>query len=141
MCKTIKQRARFKLEPGQVYHLLTDSQRHTKLTGQKAVIGNRVGSAFSTHGGRVSGILVDLVPGRRVVQAWRSKDFPVGAFSMASFELSPTNDGGTELVLTHRGVPKALIPSVEADWRTTYWDKIRALTLSHATRSKRHATS
>jgi uncharacterized protein YndB with AHSA1/START domain len=127
MCKTIKQRARFKLAPDQVYRLLTDSKQHSKLTGQKAVIGNKVGSAFSTHGGRVKGIVVDLVPGKRVVQAWRSNDFPVGAYSMAAFELSPTHDGGTQLVLTHRGVPKALIPEVEADWRTTYWDKIRAL--------------
>jgi uncharacterized protein YndB with AHSA1/START domain len=127
MCKTIKQRARFKLDPTRVYQLLTDSKQHTRLTGQKAVIGSKVGSAFSTHGGRVSGILVDLVPGRRVVQAWRSKDFPVGAFSMAALELSRTDDGGTQLVLTHRGVPKDLIPDVEADWRTTYWDKIRAL--------------
>jgi activator of HSP90 ATPase len=127
MCKTIKQRARFKLDPDQIYQLLTDSKRHTKLTGQKAVISSKVGGPFSTHGGRVSGIVVDLVPGRRVVQAWRSKDFPVGAFSMAAFELSPTDDGGTQLVLTHRGVPKHLIPNVEADWRTTYWDKIRAL--------------
>lgn len=127
MCKTIKQRARFKLEPARVYQLLTDSKQHTRLTGQKAVIGNKVGASFSTHGGRVSGIVVDLVPGRRVVQAWRSKDFPVGAFSMAAFELSPTDDGGTQLVLTHRGVPKALIPKVEADWKATYWEKIRAL--------------
>jgi activator of HSP90 ATPase len=127
MCKTIKQRARFKLEPEQVYQLLVDSKQHSRLTGQKAIIGSKVGSAFSTHDGRVNGILVDLVPGRRVVQAWRSKDFPVGAYSMASFELSRTKDGGTDLVLTHRGVPKTLIPTVEIDWRTTYWNKIRAL--------------
>jgi len=37
----------------------------------------------------------------------------------------PTKSGGTELVLTHRGVPKDLIPQVEKDWRQRYWDKIK----------------
>lgn len=127
MCKTIKQRATFKLDPDRVYRHLTDSKLHSELTGQKAVISGEVGGAFTTHGGRVSGINVDMVPGKRLVQAWRSKDFPVGAFSMAAFELTRTKDGGTQLVLTHRGVPKALIPAVEADWRATYWDNFRAL--------------
>lgn len=127
MCKTIKQKVKFKLSPERIYEILSDSKLHSKLTGQKAVISKDVGGAFSTHGGRVSGINVDLVPGKRVVQAWRSKDFPVGAYSMASFELSRAPDGGTQLVLTHRGVPKGLIPAVEKDWRATYWDNIRAL--------------
>jgi uncharacterized protein YndB with AHSA1/START domain len=127
MCKTIKQRAKFKLDPGRIYELLADAEQHTRLTGQTAVIDDRIGGAFSTHGGRVHGINVDLVPGKRVVRAWRSDAFPDGAYSMAAFELTRTSDGGTQLVLTHRGVPKALIPAVEADWRATYWDRIRAL--------------
>lgn len=125
MCKTIKQRVKFRLDPEQVYRLLADSKAHAALTGQKAEISRKVGGAFSTRGGRVSGINVDLVPGQRLVQAWRRKDFPAGIFSMATFELSRGKNGGTELVLTHRGVPKNLIPEIERDWRESYWEKIR----------------
>lgn len=127
MCKTIKQRVKFRLGPERIYSLLVDSKLHSELTGQKAVISRKIGGAFSSRAGRVSGINVDLVPGKRVVQAWRMKEFPVGIFSMATFQLSRTKDGGTELVLTHRGVPKELIPDVEKDWRKFYWEKIRAL--------------
>lgn len=127
MCKTIKQKVTFRLSPERIYRLLVDSKLHATLTGQKAVISAKVGGAFSTRAGYVTGINVDLVPGTRVVQAWRSKDFPVGIFSMATFQLSPMKDGGTNLVLTHRGVPKDLIPGVENDWRKVYWEKIRAL--------------
>ena len=63
--------------------------------------------------------------GKRIVQAWRASDFPPGIFSMAAFVLSPTKDGGTELVLTHRGVPKELIPGIEKGWREYYWDKMK----------------
>ena len=74
----------------------------------------------------VTGINVDLVPGRRIVQAWRHRRFPEGIFSMAAFTLKPTPDGGTELVLVHRGVPKDLIPETEQAWRDQYWSRIKA---------------
>jgi hypothetical protein len=45
---------------------------------------------------------------------------------MATFNLTPTEDGGTELVLTHRGVPKELIDETEHDWREDYWEKMKA---------------
>jgi uncharacterized protein YndB with AHSA1/START domain len=127
MCKTIKQKVKFRGRPDQIYGLLSDSKLHAALTGQKATISRKVGGAFSTRNGQVSGINVDLLPGRRLVQAWRTKEFPVGIFSMASFQFSPTKDGGTEMVLTHRGVPKNLIPKVESSWKTLYWEKIRQL--------------
>jgi hypothetical protein len=44
---------------------------------------------------------------------------------MAAVTLSPTPDGGTELVLTHRGVPKDLIPETERAWRDQYWSRIK----------------
>lgn len=130
MCKTIKQKVKFRASPDQVFRWLADSKQHTKLTGQKAKIPRKLGGAFSTRGGYVHGILVDLVPGERLVQAWRTKDFPVGVFSMASLQLSRTKDGGTALELTHRGVPKHLIPEIERDWRESYWERIRQVARS-----------
>jgi hypothetical protein len=44
---------------------------------------------------------------------------------MAAVTLAPTPDGGTELVLTHRGVPRELIPETERAWREQYWSRIR----------------
>ena len=99
MCKTIKQKVKFRLPPEQIYQLLSDSKLHSDLTGEKAVISKDVGGPFSTHNGHTSGVNVELVPGKRLVQAWRTVDFPIGAFSMASFVLTGTSDGGTQLVL------------------------------------------
>src|SRR5688572_20551190 len=127
MCKTIKQKVKFRASPELVYELLADSKRHARLTGRKAAISRKVGGPFSTRGGHVTGINVDLVPGKRLVQAWRTKDFPAGIFSMATFQLTAAKRGGTELELTHRGVPKTLIPKIERDWRKYYWERIREL--------------
>lgn len=126
MCKTIKQRVRFKAAPAAVYALLADSRKHTAVTGSKATISRKIGGTFSALGNEVSGVNVDLVPGRRIVQAWRHRRFPEGIYSMAAVTLTPTPGGGTELVLTHRGVPKDLIPETERAWRERYWSGIRA---------------
>ena len=126
MCKTIKQRVKFKAAPETVYQLLADSRKHTAVTGQTAVISRKIGGKFSTAASEVTGVNVDLVPARRIVQAWRHKSFPEGIFSMAAVNLTATADGGTELVLTHRGVPKHLIPETEAAWRDQYWTRIKA---------------
>ncbi len=126
MCKTIKHKVRFKAPPDTIYDLLANSRRRTEITGRKAVMSGKAGGKFSTDAGQVTGVNVDLMPGRRLVQAWRRKDFPEGIYSMAAITLAPTPGGGTELVLTHRGVPKHLLDQVEDYWRHVYWAPMRA---------------
>jgi len=126
MCKTIKQRVKFKADPSTIYDLLADSQKHSAITGKAASISTKIGGAFTIGESDVTGINVDLVPGRRIVQAWRHRRFPEGIFSMAAVTLKPTPDGGTELVLIHRGVPKDLIPETEQAWRDEVWSKLKA---------------
>ena len=126
MCKTIKQRVKFSAPPAAVYDLLADSKKRSAVTGRKATISRRIGGAFTADGNEVSGVNVDLVPGKRIVQAWRHRKFPDGIYSMAAVTLAPTPAGGTELVLTHRGVPKDLIPETERTWREQYWSRMKA---------------
>jgi uncharacterized protein YndB with AHSA1/START domain len=126
MCKTITQRVKFKAAPRTIYQLLADSRKHSEVTGAPATISTKTGGAFSTGANDVTGINVDLVPAKRIVWAWRHRNFPEGIFSMATLQLTPTRDGGTELMLTHRGVPKALIPSTEQAWRDQYWNRMKA---------------
>jgi hypothetical protein len=109
MCKTIKQKVKFKAAPVAVYRLLVTAT-------------DKVGRRFRM--GKGSGIVVDLAPSERVVRAWRDDDYPDGIFSMAAFTLRQV-ETGTELTLTHRGVPKDLIPRTEERWRREYWEPMR----------------
>jgi len=110
VCKTISQKVRFKAAPADVYtHLVSDT--------------DEVGRRFTL--GQATGIVVDLAPAQRVVRAWREDDYPEGVYSMAAVTLRPVATG-TELTLTHRGVPRALIPRTEERWRREHWDAIRA---------------
>ncbi|QDK43941.1 hypothetical protein DOM22_01555 [Bdellovibrio sp. ZAP7] len=124
MCKTIKQKVHFKAVPEVIYSLLTDSKKYAALTGKKANIGKKAGASFSVYGGQATGIIVELVRNKRIVQAWQGHSFPDGIFSMATFNLKPSKTG-TELVLIHRGVPKEMIPAIENGWRKYNWDPIK----------------
>jgi uncharacterized protein YndB with AHSA1/START domain len=125
MCKTIRHKVRFKAPPETIYDILADSRRRSEVTGREAVLSDKVGGTFSTDAGQVTGVNVDLVPGSRMVQAWRRRDFPEGIYSMAAITLAPTPGGGTELVLTHRGVPKQLLDQIEDYWRHVYWSPMK----------------
>ena len=109
MCKTISQKVRFRAEPSDVYRLLVTAD-------------DRVGGRFRMGDG--TGIVVDLAPAERVVRAWREADYPDGVFSMAAVTLRRV-ETGTELRLTHRGVPKDLIPRTEERWRRNYWEPMK----------------
>ena len=125
MCKTIKQVAKFEAPPEVIYDLLTDSKKYSEMTGKKAAIGKSAGKPFSVYGGQATGLIVDLVRNKRIVQAWRGHSFPEGIFSMVTINLKPAPGEKTELVLIHRGVPKAMIPFIEQGWRKYNWDPIK----------------
>jgi len=67
---SIHQEVVFKAKPSDVFGALMDSRRHAAFTKNGAAkVSKKVGGAFSAHGGYVSGINVDLVENKRIVQA------------------------------------------------------------------------
>jgi uncharacterized protein YndB with AHSA1/START domain len=51
--------------------MLTNEGLFSAATGQPANISDREGDVFSIFGSHVQGRQIELVPGKRVVQAWR----------------------------------------------------------------------
>ncbi|WP_257454783.1 SRPBCC domain-containing protein [Archangium lipolyticum] len=106
--------------PEAIYDALLDSRQHAAFTGFDAEIDAREGGAFVTCEGRNSGYTLALVPGRRIVQAWRHRDWPEHHYSIATFELAPMGRG-TRLTFTQVGVPAEAYAALDEGWRTTYW--------------------
>src|SRR5258708_39027249 len=79
MCKTIKQRVKFKAAPAILYDLLADSRKHTAVTGRKATISRKIGGTFSTGGEDGTRGHLGLGPARRTVQGRRPPRFPQSA--------------------------------------------------------------
>jgi activator of HSP90 ATPase len=119
----IHQEVTFSAPPSRVYEALVDTKKFAAVTGAPASGDPAEGGAFSAFGGHITGRNVELVPGARVVQAWRAKTWPAGVYSIVRFEL--TADGsGTRLVFDQEGHPGDQGEHLAKGWHANYWEKI-----------------
>jgi uncharacterized protein YndB with AHSA1/START domain len=125
---SIHQEAVIAAPPERVFELLTSGSLFGAATGMPAEITPREGDAFSAFGGRVEGRQIELVPGQRVVQAWRfgaahPSAWEPGVYSTVRFTLAPAGDG-TRLVIDHTGVPAEWIEHISQGYPSFYEEPI-----------------
>jgi hypothetical protein len=60
-----------------------------------------------------------------IVQAWRSKGWPKGFYSLVTFALASGGRGKTKLSFTHLGVPAGDVKAKGDGWRAHYWTPLR----------------
>jgi uncharacterized protein YndB with AHSA1/START domain len=123
--KTITQTVTLPARPTEVYAALMEEKRHAAFTGAPAQIEPHVGGTVACYGGYIAGVNVELVPGKRIVQAWRSKDWPKGCYSLVTFALAPAGRGKTKLSFTHVGVLAGDVKAKSSGWRTHYWEPLQ----------------
>lgn len=108
--------------PSKVYEALTNSKTFAKMTGgKKAEIATEAGGSFAMFDGAIVGRHIELVPGKRIVQAWRSQAWPEGVYSIVKFELS-ANGGKTNLVFDQSGYPDGAHDMLAGGWHKMYWE-------------------
>jgi len=123
----IHQEVSIEASPAAVYSLLLNSDDFTRMTGGRAAkIAKETGGEFSMFSGDIRGRNVELVPGERVVQAWRSLAWPEGVYSIIRFELTPEGKG-TRLVFDQAGHPEAAQAMLEGGWAQMYWQPMNAM--------------
>jgi activator of HSP90 ATPase len=125
MSKPIHQEVVIKATPKQVYELLTTSAQFSQMSGGAPTeISPDVGGAFSNFGGQIVGRNIELLPGQRVVQAWRAKTWEPGVYSVARFELQ-AQGSETKIVFDHSSFPEGQGEHLAAGWEANYWEPMR----------------
>lgn len=129
MSNAIHQEIEIKANPQRVYEVLMDAKQFSAFTGAPAQIEREAGGTFSCFGGMVTGRNVELIPDKRIVQAWRIKVWPEGVYSIVSFELQP-NGSGTRLTMTHDGFPDGMRAHLNGEmpdggWYRQYWEPLQ----------------
>lgn len=118
---SLHQEVTFDAAPARIYQALLNSKQFAAFTGPPATIDPKAGGAFSLFGGQVVGRNVELVAGKRIVQAWRPiGDFPDGVYTLVKFELTPKGKG-TLVVLDQTGFPPGHYDHLYAGWGEHYW--------------------
>lgn len=124
--RNIRQTVTFKAEPHEVYEALMDSKKHSRFTGDKAVISRDVGGKFSAFDGYCEGVNLELVPDEKIVQTWRASDWQAGHYSRVTFSLKKIQTG-TRLTFTQTGVPAEHYDDISQGWRDYYWAPMKEM--------------
>jgi len=126
MTNAIQQSAVFKAKAKRLYDILLDSKEFAAFTGGKeARIDPAAGGAFSMFDGMISGRNVDLVPAKRIVQAWRVGNWDEGVYSIVRFDIADEGTGA-RLTVTHVGFPEEHRPHLTSGWQARYFEPMAA---------------
>ncbi len=112
--------------PIQVFDAWLDSQAHSDFTGSEAKVDPKVGGKFSAWDGYLWGVTLELEPPRRILQSWRTSEFPEDApDSLLELLLEPAQ-GGTQLTLRHSNIPDGQGDEYRQGWDDNYFQPMLA---------------
>ena len=95
----------FPASPEEIYLAWLDSQSHSLMTGSPAKISSKVGVEFEAWDGYIFGKNLELEPGKRILQTWRTTEFDSSeqdSLVEIVFELVLN---GTKVTIHHSNLP------------------------------------
>jgi activator of HSP90 ATPase len=104
-----------------VYNAWMESKTHSAATGSPAHISPGVGGEFSAWDGYISGKNLEVEPHRRILQSWRTTEFPEDSPDSLLEILLEEVEGGTQLTLIHTGIPDGQGGDYRQGWEDYYF--------------------
>lgn len=108
-------------KPEEIYEAWLSSEGHTAMTGSPANVDGNVGGQFRTWDRYIFGRTLELTPNKRIVQSWRTSEFPDDAPDSRLEVLLEEVAGGTKVTLTHSNMPKDQVDSYRQGWEDYYF--------------------
>jgi len=107
--------------PEQIYQAWLSTKGHSDMTGSRAEVESKVKGKFTAWDGYISGKTLELKPFSRIVQAWRTTEFPEGSpDSRVEILLEPISDG-TRITITHSNIPQGQADDYKQGWQDFYF--------------------
>ncbi|MBI4338490.1 MAG: SRPBCC domain-containing protein [Chloroflexi bacterium] len=126
MPESIRVSAVLPATPQRIYEAWLDSRQHGSFTGGAAEIDPTVGGVFTTWDGYIRGVTEALEPYRRILQAWRTTDFPEDAPDSRLEVLLEPSARGTRITLVHTGIPDGQGADYRQGWKDHYFAPMKA---------------
>ena len=121
MPKLIRQSVTLPARARDLYAMYLNPGKHGAITGGKVVISARRGSRFSAFNGALTGRTLYTVPGRLIVQAWRSRPFKKGDIDSTLILRFTPKGASARIDLVHVNVPDHDYHGVNNGWKNYYW--------------------
>ena len=112
--------------PQRIFTAWMDSAEHSAFTGDEATVVPEVGGEHRAAGGYIQGRTLELNEGTRIVQSWRTTEFPPESpDSRVEITLEPTL-GGTLVTLLHTDIPVGQGDRYRQGWNEYYLSRMKA---------------
>lgn len=104
----------------EIYDAWLDSQKHSAMTGSPATASRQVEGEFTAWNGYIRGKNLLLIDNQKIVQSWRSADFPEeAADSVLSVRLTERQNL-TEVEIEHCDIPPGFSVQYQSGWIEFY---------------------
>lgn len=108
-----------------IYQAYLSSEGHAAMTGSPAKVDGTVDGDFSAWDGYIQGMFLELEKNKRILQAWRSAEFPAEAEDSLVEILLEDQHGKTLLTLKHSNIPKGQADGYKQGWEDFYFKPMR----------------
>jgi uncharacterized protein YndB with AHSA1/START domain len=106
--------------PERVFAAWLDSEKHSAFTGAKASFDG-VGGTYTAWNGYIQGTTFEAEPHHRILQSWRTTEFPAEAPPSRLEVLFEPSTDGTVVTLVHTEIPDGQGAQYEAGWKEHYF--------------------
>jgi activator of HSP90 ATPase len=117
--------AEFHTSAEKIYNAFLSTQGHTEMTGSPAKIDGRVDGEFTAWDGYIWGTFLELAENKKIVQAWRTSEFPEDAEDSHVEILLEEMNGQTKLTLVHTDIPEGQAEGYKTGWEDFYFKPMR----------------
>jgi uncharacterized protein YndB with AHSA1/START domain len=108
--------------PKAVYDAWLSSEEHALMTGGvDALVEPHIGGSHSAWGDYIQGKTLALEPGKRIVQSWRTVEFPEGSGDSQITVTLAAEGGHTRIAIAHVEIPAGQGASYESGWHEHYF--------------------
>ena len=104
----------------EVFSAWLDGPRHTAMTGGDAKIDPKVGGAFTAWDDYIRGTTLEIEASHRIVQSWRTTQFPDEAPDSRLEIRFDACEEGTRVTFEHSEIPAGQGVNYEGGWVSHY---------------------
>lgn len=103
-----------------LYRAWLSSKEHGAFTGARASIKAEEGSSYTAWDGYITGEILGLEPTSRILQSWRTTEFPDDAEDSLVEVLLRDSTGGCQMTLRHTHIPEGDGQKYYDGWQEYY---------------------
>ena len=126
MANTIKLTITLPVSAEVLYKAWLSGKEHAAFTGSPAKCSAKVGGSFSIWEGYIIGKNTELKPFSKIVQAWRTTEFPEDAPDSKLEVVFEKAAKGTKLSLIHSNIPKGQAADYKQGWIDYYFEPMKS---------------